>query len=70
MNDKPLVRALVGYFVHPFGVVGAMKVVPLDLAVEYHRCGFVVLVDPKDEADLATWERERRQPPSRRFWTP
>lgn len=67
MDDpRPVITALIGYHVEPFGVIGSPKIVPLDEAAQYHALGFAVLVDPADEAELATWERRHR--PVARTW--
>ena len=56
--DKPPIRALVG-IMGPAGLAWD-KLVSLEEAVLYHELGVLVLVDPQDEADLATWERQQR----------
>ena len=57
--DRPTIRTLVGWYEEPFGLIRA-KVVTLEEAVDYQQFGAWVFVDPIDEQDLATYEREQR----------
>lgn len=66
--DRPVVTAIVGYFVAPFGVIGHPKVVTLAEAAIYHRLGFMVFVDPESEADLARWDQLQRSQQTKRKW--
>jgi hypothetical protein len=68
MDDRPVVQALIGYFVPPFGLIGRPKIVSLDEAAIYHDLGFIVFIDPATEADLATWERRERGRTHLRKW--
>lgn len=45
-------------------------IVNLELAAELNARGYMVLVDPADERDLAMWERLQRavQPPKRKWF--
>ena len=56
--DKPIIRALVG-IMGPAGLAW-WKLVTLEEAARYHELGAMVLVDPDDEMELATWERSQR----------
>ena len=58
VHEKPVIRALVGIF-GPTGLAW-WKLVTLEEAARYHELGVMVLVDPQDEADVATWERYQR----------
>lgn len=58
--DRPVLHALVGEYVDPFGLIGDGQYVTLSEAVEYQRLGFWVLVDPQDEAELTRWEQGER----------
>ena len=58
--DKPPVHALVGWYDTQIGLVGDGQIVSLEEALVYHQLGAWVFVDPADEADLATWERQHR----------
>ena len=58
--DKPQIHALVGWYAEPTGLIGGGRVVPLEEAVFYHQLGAWVFIDPTDEIDLATWERQHR----------
>jgi hypothetical protein len=51
---------LVGYFSPVFGLCNTPRMMPLEEAVEYQRLGFVVFVDPQDEAELVRWEQIQR----------
>lgn len=55
-GDRPILTALVGWYVHPLGLIWS-KVVTLGDAAHYRALGFNVLVDPVKQIDLATWER-------------
>ena len=57
---RPKLHGLVCYFSPVFGCVTVPQVMPLELAVDYQRAGFAVLVDPADERDLAMYERLER----------
>lgn len=68
--DRPMIRCLVSFPVRqdlwsdPF-------VVSLEIAAELAPKGYLVLVDPADERELAMWERLQRamqQPPKRRWF--
>jgi hypothetical protein len=59
-ETRPRLTALVGFFAPPHGVITKMRILPLEEAVGFVRFGFTILVDPADERDLATWEREQR----------
>jgi hypothetical protein len=51
---------LVGYFSPVFGLCNTPRMMPLEEAAEYQRMGFVVFVDPQDEAELVRWEQIQR----------
>lgn len=69
MNDRPILHALVCYFSPAFGLCSDPRVMPLEEAVDFQRVGFVVLVDPGDESDLARWEQIQRSLTTRaRSW--
>lgn len=69
VSDKPVLHALVAYFSPAFGLVSDPRIMPLEDAVDFQRAGFVVFVDPSDEADLARWEQiQRSLTPKRRSW--
>lgn len=59
MNDKPVIRCLVALQIHEW-LFTESALVSLDLAAELKEKGWVVLVDPMDERDLASWERIQR----------
>lgn len=63
---KPAIRALIGWYEEPFGLIKS-KLVSLEAAVDYQQFGAWVLVDPGDETNLATWEREQRVVVRRRY---
>lgn len=73
--DRPAIRALVCY---PIGAEperwSGAAFVSLALAAELSEKGFVVLIDPQDERDLAMHERlERalsREPPRKWYEAP
>lgn len=66
MDDRPVIRCLVSY---PVGRIFTAPVLcSLTLAVELQEKGWMVLVDPKDEVDLATWERLRRVPKGKKWY--
>lgn len=54
--DKPVIRCLVSY---PVGdlIFTSPALVSLDTAADLKEKGYMVAVDPADERDLATWER-------------
>lgn len=58
-DERPKIRALVAHSTTD-GLFTEPRVVSLEQAVDYARYGFVVLIDPADECDLATWERHQR----------
>lgn len=57
-DDRPHIRALVCYPVkaEPEWWTDS-AIVSLELAAERQAKGYIVLVDPQDERDLAMWER-------------
>jgi hypothetical protein len=57
---RPVLHALIGWYAEPMGLIGTAKIVTLEEAIEYQQFGAWVLVDPIDEIDLATYEREHR----------
>ena len=57
---RPTLHALVGLYEEPIGLIGDGLIVTLEDAIDYQRLGFWVLVDPMEEADLATYERQQR----------
>lgn len=59
-DAKPHLHALVAWFSPAFGLIGEPKVMPLEDAINYARVGFVFLVDPADERDLAMYENRER----------
>ncbi len=67
-ESRPHLHALVAFFCAPFGLMSEPKVMPLEDAVDYARFGFVVLVDPQDERDLAMWEILERSSKPRTKW--
>lgn len=54
--DRPQIRCLVAIEVAE-GIFTESGLVSLELAAELKEKGYAVLVDPADEADLATFER-------------
>ena len=60
MSDRPHLHALVAFFSPVFGLVSDPRVMPLEDAVDYQTAGFIVLVDPQDQEDLARWEQVQR----------
>ena len=59
--DRPVIRALVGYFSPAFGLLTVPRIVTLEEAADYARVkDWIVLVDPRDERDLAMHERLER----------
>ena len=57
---RPRLHALVGWYVEPLGLVGNGQYVLLEEALDYKKLGAFVLVDPGDEIDVATYERDSR----------
>ena len=67
--ERPGIRALVSYPMTPDPVMWTdAGVVSLELAAELQTRGYMVLVDPADERDLAMWERLQRAAPPKRKW--
>lgn len=58
--EKPIIRAIVGYWAPYCGLLTKTEVVTLEEAAEYARLGYAVFVDPQDEAELARWEQLHR----------
>lgn len=58
--QRPRLHALVGWYREPYGLIGDGHYVSLEDAVDYHRFGASVLVDPADEYALAAYERAER----------
>lgn len=69
-ESRPHLHALVAFYSPPFGFLSEPRVMPLEDAADYARFGFIVLVDPADERELAMWEILDRslKPPSTRKW--
>ena len=68
-EGRPRISCLVAFYCAPFGLLTEPKVMPLEDAADYARYGFVVLVDPQDQQDLAMWEiLERTTTAPRRKW--
>lgn len=67
-EDRPSIRALIGWLL-PGGdvILSQQNTIPLEDAPLYQKWGFVILVDPADESDLASWEREHRWASLRRW---
>lgn len=63
--ERPILHALVGFYCPPFGLIRRPLLVPLEDAVDYKRFGYIVLVDPADERELAGYERLLRHA---QFW--
>lgn len=64
---RPQLHALVGWYEEPFGLIRS-KIVSLEVAVDYQKFGAWVLIDPDDEQQLATYERQQRSyAPTRRL---
>ena len=57
---RPSLRALVGVYEEPLGLIGDGLMVSLEDALDYQALGFVVLVDPEDETLLTRWEQRQR----------
>lgn len=57
VQDKPVIRVLVGWYCEPWGLIGAGRIVDLEEALECQQLGAWLFVDPGDECDFATWER-------------
>jgi hypothetical protein len=63
MDDpRPTLRALVGYYLEPFGLVSFPDLWSLEDAAALHSLSsnFAVFVDPETEIELAAWERRHR----------
>lgn len=58
--DRPPIRCLVAYFSPTFGLLTIPRVISLAEAADRAAMGYAVLVDPADECDLATYERQHR----------
>lgn len=58
-DERPVLRALVSYPINPLEPERWTDAafVSLELAVELQTKGYIVLVDPQDERDLAMYER-------------
>ena len=70
-ESRPHLHALVAFVDPDFGIIRTdPKMMPLEDAVDFARYGFVILLDPQDEQDLAMWERLQRAlaQPKRRAW--
>lgn len=59
-EGRPEIHALVGFYCEPYGLITKPRWMSLEEAVDFSRFGFVVLVDPQDERDLAMYERLER----------
>lgn len=63
-DDRPTIRALVGWWSPAFGILGDPllwpRVMSLEDAADYARAGATVMLDPFDLEDFATWERMQR----------
>ncbi len=69
MEDRPTVRALVGWMLPNGEFVVRKNVVSLEQAADYAQYGWAVLVDPMDESQLARWNQLHRTPEQpRRKW--
>ena len=60
--DRPAIRALVAYWSPAFGLVRSPLLCSLEEAAQYHRLGFMVLVDPADEAAFTHWTEQQAYP--------
>ena len=58
-DERPAIRALVSYPIQPWEPERwtDAAVVSLEIAAELQTKGYMVLVDPQDERDLAMYER-------------
>lgn len=73
-DPKPEVRALVAYPLMRGDVaLSTMNAeqgftVTLEEAEQFHRLGWIVLIDPAHESELARWEQRRRAMNRRWNW--
>lgn len=65
--ERPSIRTLVAFPVRP-DLWGEPFVVSLELAAELVDRGWMILVDPQDERDLAMWEIAQRAMNQPRKW--
>ena len=65
--EKPALRCLVSLPLAP-ALFTPPVLVSLELAEELYQKGYIVLVDPQDQSDLALWERIERSRRPKRKW--
>lgn len=65
MSDRPELRCLIGWAGVGNYVWIRRDLATLEKALDYQRAGFMVLVDPETEAELARWEQINSRKPKR-----
>lgn len=67
-DERPALTALIAYWLVPYGFLTKPRVVSLEVAADFSRHGWTVLVDPQDEEDLVRWEQATRSLGVARKW--
>ena len=62
MDPRPTIHCLIAWPLPDGECILSKYVVSLAEAADYQSLGFMVLVDPLDEAKLARWEQLNRKP--------